>query len=164
MRFRKQEELPPTFDFDPYRAAFVSTVWLIYTTALVRFALGRWGTMQPEHARYVWVIAPMVFLAQMTMDLRDVDTGTSDPVGALLGHGTAPLDGPAIAYMAARLLPIAGFGLLLVSELAVYLFSLAAPELGQGRPKRARTKPPARTGRLAICFSFPLGAASFLLR
>ena len=39
MRFRKQEELPPTFDFDPYRAAFVSTVWLIYTTALVRFAL-----------------------------------------------------------------------------------------------------------------------------
>ena len=63
------------------------------------------------------------------MDLRDVDTGTSDPVGALLGHGTAPLDGPAIAYMAARLLPIAGFGLLLVSELAVYLFSLAAPEV-----------------------------------
>ena len=129
MRFRKVQELPPTFDFDMHRVAFVSTVWLIYTTVLVRFALGRWGTLQPEHARYVWVIAPMVFLAQVTMDLRDVDTGTSDPVGALLGHGTAPLDGPAIAYMAARLLPIAGFGLLLVSELAVYLFSLAAPEV-----------------------------------
>ena len=111
MRFRKQEELPPTFDFDPYRAAFVSTVWLIYTTALVRFALGRWGTMQPEHARYVWVIAPMVFLAQMTMDLRDVDTGRAIRL-VPSWSGTAPTT--AIAYMAARLLPIAGFGLLLV--------------------------------------------------
>ena len=42
------EELPPTFDFDMHRVAFVSTVWLIYTTVLVRFALGRWGTMQPS--------------------------------------------------------------------------------------------------------------------
>ena len=46
MRFRKVQELPPTFDFDLHRVAFVSTVWLIYDRQLVRFALGRWGTLQ----------------------------------------------------------------------------------------------------------------------
>jgi len=122
LKFGAPPPPPPAPFFDLHEVAGLGSMWIIYTLILLCFHSGKWGTLKPNHARLSWMAVPVMACAFLLVESR---SNSGEHASAALG-----VMGPTeIAYLAAWVIPIAGFGLLLLSEVALYLFALAAPEV-----------------------------------
>ena len=101
---------PEPTSFHPLIVALVFLIWSAYTLLLFAFRSGRWGVLNPKQAKYVWVCPLFLVLSWVALG------------GGLTMDVTLPRDkmmnGEMLVYMAFRILPIAGFGMLVVSEVS----------------------------------------------
>ena len=100
-------------------------MWSTYTLCLIAFARGHFGQLRPSHAKHAWYLLVVMLIGQIALRGDDKSGRVTD----FLGGATKVVDGMAVFYLAVRVMPIAGFALLLLSELATFLFSLTAPEM-----------------------------------
>jgi len=97
-------------------------IWVIYTLALVRLARGTIGPLAPSHAKYSWLSVAIIFVLAWGAQGSHLSPSLLPDNEALDRHQL-------ISHLVARILPVAAFGLLIISEFCTYIFSLFAPEV-----------------------------------
>jgi hypothetical protein len=112
---------PPVYSFPRAIAAALILSWAIYTVCLIAFARGKLPRLQLVHAPYAWLC--VLFVAATIIASRDDDP----PEWATFGR--VPLESDlGVMHLLFRIMPIAGFFMLLVSEISAWLFALGSPD------------------------------------
>ena len=104
--------------------AILVIVYSTYTVALVALHQGRLGQVKVAHAPRIWLCVLVFTLLAAALHHGATSNAFFDT------FSDRKLDQFTLFYLAVRLMPIAGFGMLLVSEVCAALFASGGPNPG----------------------------------
>jgi len=102
-------------------------LWSIYTRGCIALERGHLGRLQPHHAKYTFWCFPLAVLVHAVSYFSE-SHGVAE-VDFLSSLSGKTLDRSLLLYLGCRVMPIAAFGMMLVSEISVLIFARGFPRM-----------------------------------